>query len=355
MEQISRVKTNVNYLSFNQDQDFYLRFFDLIKKLIPESNIDVIYNNFRKKYTPHQDFSNQLAIKAPVHENSAINKIRKIKLSRRVILYGGILIIFLMLCFYSIIKLEFTSMPQNTECCLIRSDLLIPSKTTLLQRPDLLNEIDKKLSKIQGIQVLALIGIGGAGKTTLVRQYARHQKHVITWEINAETKESVMNSFESLAYVLAQTDNDRKKLKNIEEIKQQTLREEKLIFFVKEFFRIHNNWLLIFDNVENINDIQNCLPQDHNIWGNGKVILISRDSNIMNNSYINSTIHIGELTQNEKLRLFTKIMQYESSQSINETNFQEINVFLNQLPPFPLDISIAAYYLKSTYITYKVY
>ena len=55
-------------------------------------------------------------------------------------------------------------------------------------------------------------------------------------------------------------------------------------------------------------DIQNCFPYDPSVWGEGKVVIITRDKNIENNTNINETIYVGELSPEEKLVLFTKIM-----------------------------------------------
>ncbi|MDI9635807.1 hypothetical protein QM565_08415 [Geitlerinema splendidum] len=34
---------------------------------------------------------------------------------------------------------------------------------------------------------------------------------------------------------------------------------------------------------------------------------------------------------------------------------EEVNAFLKFIPPFPLDVSVAAYYIKSTHLTYEKY
>lgn len=69
----------------------------------------------------------------------------------------------------------------------IRSDLIIPVRDVLLERPQLIAQLDEKFKGKNGIQTIALIGPGGAGKTTLARQYAHLQKNDVVWEINAET------------------------------------------------------------------------------------------------------------------------------------------------------------------------
>ena len=44
-------------------------------------------------------------------------------------------------------------------------------------------------------QTVALVGLGGSGKTTLAHQYANKQKANIVWEINAESIEKYRHIF----------------------------------------------------------------------------------------------------------------------------------------------------------------
>ena len=91
------------------------------------------------------------------------------------------------------------------------------------------------------------------------------------------------------------------------------------------------------------------------LGGKGKIILTTRDSHIQNNSHINHVIEIGELDHNQKLDLFIKIMSQGNTQSVSSSLRQEIKEFLEEIPPYPLDVSVAAYYLKATNIPYKEY
>ncbi|OJX14400.1 MAG: hypothetical protein BGO77_02810 [Caedibacter sp. 37-49] len=99
---------------------------------------------------------------------------------------------------------------QKEETMLIRSDLTVPTKNEFLERSRLIQEIHKNLKGNNSIHAIALIGCGGAGKTTLARSYANTYLHPVTWEINAETKNSLMASFEELALSLAKTENEKK-------------------------------------------------------------------------------------------------------------------------------------------------
>jgi tetratricopeptide (TPR) repeat protein len=247
---------------------------------------------------------------------------------------------------------------DNSISHLIRSDLSIPNSSIFLNRSELMNQIDQNFNKQGDIQTLALIGIGGSGKTTIARQYARKKENIIksvVWEINAETKEELIESYEKLAFLLAKTEEDRKFLKGIVEIKKLEAREEELLQFVKKHLRINPNWLLIYDNVENFTEIQKYFPNDPNIWGSGEVILTTRDANISNNKHVNYTIFVGELNPKQKLELFKNIMSKESDPPFTPAQLADATHFLENIPPFPLDVSVAGYYLKATGIQYVDY
>jgi hypothetical protein len=169
-----------------------------------------------------------------------------------------------------------------------RSDLVVP--VAFINRPELLAQIKEKLKGSQGIKTLALAGIGGAGKTTIARQYARLQNVSVIWEINAETKESLISSFENLAYTLSKIETEKRLLRGLQNIQNFQAREEKIILFVKERLKSYPNWLLIYDNVAKFTDIQKYFLYNPVDWGRGKIIITTRDKNIETNGYINHTL-----------------------------------------------------------------
>ncbi|MBN9413233.1 MAG: tetratricopeptide repeat protein [Candidatus Paracaedimonas acanthamoebae] len=244
---------------------------------------------------------------------------------------------------------------KKEEINLIRSDLIIPTESSLLHRPELLTKIDDKLKGKSEIKTIALVGTGGTGKTTLARQYARLQKAKVIWEINAESVETLKTSFENLALALAEKEEDKIILRKIQQHKDPSEREEKIILFVKKQLHSSENWILIYDNVESFEDIQKHFPHDSITWGKGIVILTTSNSNIQHNTHIDNILQIGELSSSQKLALFIKIMSHRDEHVFTSTETEEAKKFLEEIPPFPLDISIAAYYLKSTNASYNIY
>lgn len=286
-------------------------------------------------------------------------------LQKRRFLYGGAsigiigIIIFYFFVFYieRAINIPIADLQEES----LRSDLILPTDSVLLNRPQLIKTIEEALKTsdqnvgTNGIKTIALVGIGGSGKTTLARYYARQQEASVVAEVDAETKEGLSESFESLAKILSITEEDKKNLRKIQDIGFVKERDKQILLFVKEKLKKTPNWLLIYDNVKNFKDIHEYFPYDSGAWGNGRIIVITRDKNIQNNSYISSIIEVTELTPQEKLDLFIKIMESGGLEKYTSHQREEASSFLKAIPPFPLDVSIAAYYLKMTKVPYEKY
>lgn len=240
----------------------------------------------------------------------------------------------------------------------VRSALIIPKESALLNRSGLITKMDDMFKAAKGsggIQVIALRGPGGAGKTTLARLYARHQNASVIWEINAETQENAMISFEELAYALSQEQEEKGEFKKIQEVKNPEEKEKQLLLFVKEKLRARPNWFLLYDNLEAFSKIFKYFPYDAGEWGNGKVLITTRNETLQNTSYVNleHVLPLQELKQEEAFELFTKILYAPHACPPHQK--EEILSFLQNIPSFPLDVSIAAYYIKNLHVTFGEY
>jgi DNA-binding CsgD family transcriptional regulator len=237
----------------------------------------------------------------------------------------------------------------------IRSDLIIPPALVIINRDELIDKLESSFKGQTPLQTAALVGIGGSGKTTLARQYAHLQDVAVIWEFNAETKECLLTGFESLAISLCNTQEEKKMVEGYQCLDSLFLKLDKITSFIKERLSKKENWILIYDNVEKFMDIQKYFPLDPKTWGKGRVIITTRDANIRHNKYINYTILVGELNPSEKLKLFANITTQGHPELFLDPQKTSVGEFLNFIPSFPLDVSIAAYYLNMTGITNEKY
>lgn len=321
--------SGADFIVYSTQEDFYVLFGKILKALLPNLGIEQIIDEFTNQYKTITDSS-------PVNLTEPDNDA-----SRQPIYLEDN---------------NHLSIPTQLgiqKKSLIRSDLVIPNETTIIYRDALMSQIGNLLNDDEAIQTIALVGIGGAGKTTVARQCARNHEESVIWEFNAETKESLNCSFENLAYALSETEDEKRMLRGMQEIINPKDKEDKVILFVKTKLKSHNSWFLIYDNVEKFADIQKYFPYSSDTWGKGKVIITTRDSNIQYNNHIKSTIVIGELGLSDRVILFNNIIDAENS--LNDHQRDQVESFLNHIPPFPLDVSIAAYYLKTTNLPYHKY
>lgn len=368
-----------NVIEFSEQVNIYESVWDVLIKIFPYREFNAIRAEFKEKCkttlgmsehysTPsivkeiaHQaplqtNFPQALSAKqAPLFFNNALlKKLLKLQGWHAPLFFSGI-------CLLGFIFIRFNILFLNQEdfesSHAVRSDLFIPAEAVFLQRPDLIKKIADSLKGNKGIRTTALVGIGGAGKTTLARQYARQQRENVTWEINAETKSNLLTSFEELAYYLSTTEEEKNTLQDLKKIKDINEKEKKLLFFTAKKLKLSSPWLLIYDNVENLQSIRSSLPYDELVWGAGSVIITTRDSNIYNGAYLRPRhiINIQELKEDEKFSLFSEILHGEEAKDLATPQKGEVKSFLQEIPSFPLDVSAAAYYIKDTKIPYEEY
>lgn len=223
--------------------------------------------------------------------------------------------------------------------------LHIPSKPLLLHRKEVLQKIEEKLTNKNDISIVTLVGTEGAGKTFLARRYARKRNANITWVIQADTPKNILFSFEKLAHALCQSEEDKKELNFIGNIEKSELQKDALVRFVSQRLKKSNDWLLIYEKPSSLFALEGFFPHDKNIWGTGSILVITQNQRIQDDIYLDpeNIIQVGELNAQEKLSLIKKIVGRPSFKQLDKQKLQRL---LKKIPPFPLDVALASYYLK---------
>lgn len=215
------------------------------------------------------------------------------------------------------------------------------SKTLLSRQKDL----DKIHHTLKPGSIVALVGPGGIGKTTLARSYAAQKKIKIVFEVQAEDKSSLIFSFRNIAEKLAQTEEQKNELKAIQKQSEHESYHN-LVAFVYKLLYEQASWLLIFNDVDDLALLRLFLPP-HNLQ-EGRVLVTTRNQNIQNLTPTCSVIQMEELTIDESCDLFQRL-------TYTQVDNQSLQNFIKQLPPYPLDVTIAAYYIKDTKISFEEY
>lgn len=120
---------------------------------------------------------------------------------------------------------------------------------------------------------LTLSGLGGTGKTVMAQKYIYQYGYLydLIWWVNADSKESVLQAYKDFAIKNNLISNTSYKYDI-----------DWTINIVKKWMLETGNWLFIFDNVVNFEEIKIFIPENHN----GNILITSRDS-LWKNSNIN--------------------------------------------------------------------
>lgn len=234
---------------------------------------------------------------------------------------------------------------------------MLVGKDIFLKRKDLTYKMDQILDAQKGVKFLILVGQGGAGKTTLAKHYIRTNDAKIKWEINSETEESAIKSLLELAIELSKGNQGKKDdLKYIQAIEDPEIKKKRIVSFVFSQLKETKDWILLFDNVDDFKMVYGFILPNKDLCNEGMIVITTRNANCGNLSLIpdNSVLNIGYLEKNEINKLFCDIL-YGEQRKLSKDKIEEIDKFLENIPPMPLDISNASYYIKNTNSSFKKY
>ena len=331
-------KKNLKTITVQIQETYPLTFFGTLKEILSHPLIEEAYLRFQNSKV-HEKNVNVVAHIIHNHPLQPLsNKRFLLLIGGGVVLSGGAGLI------------TYKLYPSATP--IIRSDFMASMDAKIIKRETLINRIEEMCLNHTGIRVIALVGISGSGKTMLAQHYAITQNLPIIWFVHAQNSVSLIQSYFHLAYDLSKTKEERVELEYIKNINDEKDRSAKIIFYLKNKLKAsEKEWLLIFDNVDHLEMIEEFLPKDEQTWGNGQVIITTKNNQIARHNYLEEShvIDLPELTDEEKINLFEKIQEKPSS------NKEALKNFLRHIPSFPLDIFTAAYYIKNTNNSYDEY
>lgn len=205
-----------------------------------------------------------------------------------------------------------------------------PRDSFFTGRASLLEEIDRKLNERPGtIAVLALSGLAGIGKTHLAIEYAyrfRGKYQSIFW-VSADNLAQEMRRLASLLNLVEQQESD----------------SSLVAYAVKQWFHEHTNWLIIFDNVEDMKALSDVLPQN----GNGHIVLTTTLPAV---GFITQSIEIPPLNLKEGttflLRRAKRIKADKALEDAKEEERENARAIVEEMDGLSLALDQAAAYIE---------
>lgn len=193
-------------------------------------------------------------------------------------------------------------------------------------RVEVIKEINNNLAK--NMREIAIVGSAGIGKTQLAKKFAESKKgnYQIIWWL--DVGKNLETQFIKIA-------NEWNKVhKNPSQQINLYLPQIEIMTQIKDKLRTTNlNWLLIFDNVTDRNQIEKYIPDKHN-KSKGHIIITSKNPS----SWLH-TMKLEKFKRSESIELLLKITQ-ENDQSAADG-------LSNILGDYPLAVAQAGSYIKS--------
>lgn len=338
-----------NYIDFCLDKNYYSAIFVLLEKILGVEEIREIKEGFFSEY---QAISESWKGQSVSNDSNKIQKGGTYSKAEQATKSFYIIPSVLLLCITLYYLFDITKILASNDKSSLRSELFLPQEGVLLSREQVISKIKSTFRNSKGINTIALVGIGGSGKSTIAKKYAKESGATIIWRLNAESRSSIVSSMKQIAYTIASKEKEREEVDKILAIKDAFERERGLLLFLRKWAKSYPGWLIIYDNVKSFNDIKRFFPHDPNGWGEGNVIITTSNNNIVHNDIILSenVVTVGGLSDQEKAKLFISIL--EDSKKKYDIDYDQC---LNDIPSFPLDVLIAAHYIKETNISCTQY
>lgn len=211
-------------------------------------------------------------------------------------------------------------------------------------REEVLRALHEKLTQEHAIALsrsCALTGLGGIGKTQTAIEYAYRYTadySAVFW-INAETLESIISSFATVADVLSLPEKEDPE-------------QNRTVTAVIRWLNDHHQWLLIFDNIEELELVKSFLPSAHC----GSLLFTSRRQALGISAHI---LNLEKLT-GEESRLFLLyrarlLAPGISLKHLTPADEAAVRAIVEALDGLPLALDQAGSYIEETHCDLEEY
>lgn len=208
-------------------------------------------------------------------------------------------------------------------------------------RKEILKQLHDQLTitnDLTQLQPQILSGLGGIGKTQLALEFAfRYQQEYsfILW-LRTETRSSLISDITAIPNLFPSKES---------EPETDELQERTVISFFRAWLAEHNDWLLILDNVDDLQIIHALLPTK----GKGHVLVTARIQAVGN---AGNRIEIEKMNQEEGilllLRRARKIGLDASLDQISEKDREDAQAIMEALEGLPLALDQAGAFMEET-------
>ena len=210
----------------------------------------------------------------------------------------------------------------------------------IIRRVNDVTRIMKKLDELQNeskgaISTIYLSGLPGCGKSQIARQVGKEifdkrwregEDLTFVATLNAETLDSLAESYCSLARYFGISDNALANLESSRNLREQI---EDLKAFIFSKTKQFSNWLIIVDNVVDLSSVRDDLPASgRKELGHGQVLITTQDSSSIPSSApltyhesvskgmlpdeaVNLLQHVSKIQNREEAEKVAEVLEYQ--------------------------------------------
>ncbi|MGB9939094.1 tetratricopeptide repeat protein [Methanosarcina sp.] len=185
-------------------------------------------------------------------------------------------------------------------------------------------------------QPVAVCGLGGIGKTESAVEYTYryYDEYEFIFWVKADSEDAIVSSYGDIAKLLDLPVKNDSDLNNI-------------VSAVLNWFRIHANWLLVFDNADDISFIKRYLPPEPK----GHILLTSR-LRVFDTLNITKLIDMEEMSP-EEAKSF--LLKRTGRTDLNLSELEALEKLVHDLGCLPLALEQAGAYINANNSSFKDY